>query len=159
MWLFGIYPTKPDTGPLKLKLMTEKWTTKFFFVKICAYTHAHEAKTCTCIYAQSQNMHTHIYASCVHIFTWNVTKIVLIGHYYIMTLSFKFGEDPGFCCRDICQIILNMHNATKRNKCKFALLTSVHARFRLVCACMCTDLYQNLYGGFLLCHKLKFQIS
>ena len=33
------------------------------------------------------------------------------------------------------------------------------ARFFFVRARMCTDLYQNFFGGPLLYHKLKFQIS
>ena len=35
-------------------------------------------------------------------------KIVLIVHYYVMTLSVKFHKDLIFCCGDICKITLNM---------------------------------------------------
>ena len=43
------------------------------------------------------NVRTHIYASYAHVFTQNFTKIVLIVHYYVMTLSLKFHKDPSLC--------------------------------------------------------------
>ena len=56
-----------------------------------------------------QNVYTHIYAPYAHVFTQNFTKIVLIVHYYVMTLSLKFHKDPSFCWGDMRKIMLNMH--------------------------------------------------
>ena len=36
-------------------------------------------------------------------------KIVLIVHYYVITLSLKFNKDPSFCWGDMHKILLNMH--------------------------------------------------
>ena len=120
---------------------------KFFGKELSIYMCTHKAKACAYIYALCQNMRTHIYASCTHVVTWNFTNIVLIVHYYVMTLSFKFGKDPSFWCRDICKIMLSMH-ARGINAC---------AHFQFVCMHMCTDLYQNFYGGTLLYHELSFK--
>ena len=62
------------------------------------------ARQCAC-----QNVRTQIYASCVHIFTQNFTKIVLIVHCYVMTLILKFHKDPSFCWGDRHKITLNTH--------------------------------------------------
>ena len=70
---------------LKLKLTTVKWTANKNLVKIRAYMRAHEAKRCVSVYAQCQNVRTRIYASCTHVLLWNLTKIVLIVHYYVTT--------------------------------------------------------------------------
>ena len=69
------------------------------------------------------NVCTHIYALCTHAFTQNFTKIVLIVHYYDMTLSLKFHKDPSFCCGGICKISLNLH------KCKCEVPRHAHFRF------------------------------
>ena len=89
-----------------------------------------------------QNELTHIYALGTHVFTQNFTKIVLIVHFYVMTLSLKFHKDPSFCCRDICKIKLNMQ-ARSINACAH-VLTCVCGHFRFVCKCMWTDLYQKV---------------
>ena len=136
---------------LKLKLMTEKMTTKSFLVKICVYTWAHEAKTCTCIYAGCQNVYTCIYDSCALVFKWNFANIVLIVYYYV-----KFGHDPSFCCRDICKIMLNIQTRGIIARAQVSMCIRAHIPF--MCAGMGTDLYQNLFSGPLLCYELKFQI-
>ena len=64
------------------------------------------AHACQCAY---QNVHKHIYALCAHVITWNFTKLVLVVHYYAMTLSLKFHKDRSFCCGDMRKIVLNMH--------------------------------------------------
>ena len=50
------------------------------------------------------NVHIKIYTytfilctSCTHVFTQNSTKIELIVHYYVMTVSLKFHKDPSIC--------------------------------------------------------------
>ena len=91
---------------LKLKLKIEKVTPQKILVKIRAQTRTHEAKMCACVLKRA---HTHIYASFAHDFRWNFMKIVLIGHYYVLTFSLKFHKDLSFCCGDICKIPLNMH--------------------------------------------------
>ena len=76
----------------------------------------YKEKTCVCA---SKLVHTHINATCAHFLTQNLTKIVLIVHYYVMTLSLKFHKDPGFCCKDIHKMILNMHARGKNEHMKF----------------------------------------
>ena len=72
-----------------------------------------------------QNVYTHIYASCPHVFMQNFTKIVLIVHIYAMTLSLKFHKDPSICWGDIRKITLNMH-ARDINACSKFWYTHVH---------------------------------
>ena len=73
----------------------------------------------------NQNVHTKIYASCTHVFTWNFTKLVLVVHCYVMTLSLKFHKDLSFCCGDMRKITLNMH-AKGINACANFRYTHVH---------------------------------
>ena len=54
----------------------------------------------------------------------------------------------GFLCRLLCSSDLDL--VTPLSEC---------ARLRLVCAHLCTDLYENLVGGQVLFYKHKFQIS
>ena len=52
---------------LKLKLITEKWTTNKLLVKICAPTRLHEAKMCTRVYQNFAHAFMLLIASCVHV--------------------------------------------------------------------------------------------
>ena len=54
-----------------------------------------------------------------HVLTQNFSKIVLVVHYYVMTLNSKFHEDQSFCCRDIRKITLNMHTRGIHEHVKF----------------------------------------
>ena len=87
-------------------------------------------------------MRTQIYALCALIFTQNFTKIVLIVHYYVMTLSLKFHKDPSFCWRDMRKIMLNIH-ARVIYACSKFRYTSVHA-FAL-CARMCAQIFTKIF--------------
>ena len=89
----------------------------------------------------------HVFALCVLLCTWIFTKIFLVVYYSVMSLSFKFHKDPVFRCGDI-GINASLH-----------VLMCTCARFCFMCARMFTDLYQNFWGGLLLCYELKFQIS
>ena len=71
-----------------------------------ACTKQKRAHACQCAY---QNVRKHIYASCAHVITWNFTKLVLVVHYYAMTLSLKFSKDLSSYCGDIRKIVKNMH--------------------------------------------------
>ena len=95
-----------------------------------------------------QNARTHVYASCARVYTRIFTIFLLVVHYYLLNLSFKFHKDRSFCCRDICKTILMFVSSLIFNtRCKRA---HTHARLRLVCARVCTDLYENFCGRSLL---------
>ena len=85
-----------------------------------------------------QNVRTQIYALCAHIFTQNFTKIVLIVHYYVMTLILKFHKDPSFCWGDRHKITLNTH-ARGINACSKFWYTCVHI-FGL-CVLICLQIF------------------
>ena len=97
------------------------------------------AHACQCAY---QNVCKHIYASCAHVITWNFTKLVLVVHYYAMTLSLKFHIDLIFCCGDMRKIVLSMHarginaNANFRN-------TGVHVFAS--CAPVCAQIFTKIF--------------
>ena len=142
---------------LKLKLMTEKLTTKNISGKICGQTCTHEAKTCACA---SKCAHTHIYASCAHSRTWyymklyeNCTDSPLLCH----GLKFKISLGSELLLRtylpNYAEYACKRHNWT----CKDSTLAL--ARVCFVCACVCTDLYKTFFGSPPLCYKLKFQMS
>ena len=120
-------------------------------VKKCTHRHWSE-NMC----ARIKNMLRQIYASCAHVFAQNFKKIVLIVHYFVLTLSLKFHKDSSFFCGDICQITLNMHTRGI-NACAHILMHTC-ACFLLVCARMCIDLYQNFITGPLLYYEPKFHI-
>ena len=65
-------------------------------------THAHGAKRALTHFIAYEC----VYASCVHLGAWIFTKIVVVVHYYHMSLSSKFHRDPFVCSQDICIIIL-----------------------------------------------------
>ena len=75
------------------------------WVILCAHTRAQKAKMCAC---PSKRAHTDL--CLVRTFFVRIfTKIVLIVHYCVMTLSIKFHKDPSFGCGDIYKIMLNMY--------------------------------------------------
>ena len=98
-------------------------------------------------------VHTHIYASCAHVFTQNFTKTVLIVPYYVMTLSLKFHKDPSFCWGDMRKIMLNMH-AIGIHKCSKFWYMFVHV-FAL-CAHICAQIFTKF---FLLVHYSVMSLS
>ena len=102
-------------------------------------------RACQCA---CQNVRTQIYASCAHIFSRNFTKIVLIVHYYVMTLSSKFHKDPSFCWGDRLKRMLNMH-ARVMYACSKFWYTCVHT-FAL-CAHVCAQISTKKNFGKDLC--------
>ena len=90
----------------------------------------------------SQNVCTHIYASCAYVFTWNFTKLVLVVHYYVMTLSLRFHKDLGFCCGDMRKITLNMH---ARGINVFANFRYTHMHVFLSCVCVCAQIFTKFF--------------
>ena len=95
-----------------------------------------------------QTARAHVYASCARVWARIFTKFFFVVDYYLMNLSFKFHRDQSFCCRDICKTILMFVSSlifnTRRKR------AHTHARLRLVCARVCTDLYENFCHSFLL---------
>ena len=81
-----------------------------------------------CVHTR-QNVSTHIYLVCAHVFTLNFMKIVMIVQNYGMTLSFKFHKDMNFCCGDFCKLTLKMYKrcreAFKRKKRKYIGLLQI----------------------------------
>ena len=51
-----------------------------------------------------QNVYPCVYAVCALVSTWIFTKITLVVHYYLLSLSSKLFKDPRYCCGDICKI-------------------------------------------------------
>ena len=102
-----------------------------------------------------RNVRAHVFASftrkCARIFT----KICLVFLDYPMNLSCKFHKDRSFCCRDICKTILMFVSSlifnTRRKR------AHTHARLRLVCARVCTDLYEKSFDNSQLSYKYKSQ--
>ena len=91
---------------------------------IRASTKQKRAHVCQCAH---QNVRKHIYASCAHVITWNFTKLVLVVHYYAMTLSLKFHKDLSFCCGDMPKITLNMHARGINANFRYTFLRRVRA--------------------------------
>ena len=93
-----------------------------------------------------QNVHTHICAWCTHVFAQNLMKIVLIVHYYVMTLSLKYHKDPNFCCEDICKITLNINmHARGINAC--AKLWRPHVHVFASCVQIFTKLFLVVHNS------------
>ena len=106
---------------------------------ICPRTKQKRAHACQCAY---QNVRKHIYASCAHVITWNFTKLVLVVHYYNMTLSLKFHKDLSFCCGDMHKITLNMH---ARGINVFANFRYTHMHVFLLCVCVCAQIFTKIF--------------
>ena len=94
---------------------------------------------------------------------------------YSVRLKF-FYKYLSFHCKFICKIILIFKNhlfliyssSQKKHNAQFLQISqqesymhvqSFDTRFCFVCARMCTDLYQKIFGGSLLCWELKSQVS
>ena len=86
-------------------------------------------------------MRTHIFATYAQVFTQNFTKILLIVHYYVMTLSLKFHKDPGFCWGVMHKIMLNMH-ARGKHACATFQYTCVH--IFASCACIYAQIFPKI---------------
>ena len=117
---------------------------------ICPRTKQKRAHACQCAY---QNVRKHIYASCAHVITWNFTKLVLVVHYYNMTLSLKFHKDLSFCCGDMRKIVLNMHARGINANANFSY-TRVHVFAS--CARVCTQIFTK---NFLVVHYSVMSLS
>ena len=98
-------------------------------------------------------VHTHIYALCPHVSTWNFLKIVLRVHYYVTTLSFKFYKDPRFCWGDMRKIMLNMHARVINARSKF-WYTFMHVFAS--CVQVCAHIFTKF---FLLVHYFVMSLS
>ena len=114
---------------------------------ICARTKQKRVHACQCAYP---NVRKHIYASCAHVITWNFTKLVLVVHYYAMTLSLKFHKDLSFCCGDMRKIVLNMHARGINANANFQY-TRVHvfASCARVCAQTFTKIFLVVHYSFM----------
>ena len=56
--------------------------------------HGHMWHKYVCVYFDMHiDVHTHVFASCAHICAQILTKICLVVHYSIISLSFKFHKD------------------------------------------------------------------
>ena len=103
-----------------------------------------------------QNARGHVYASCASVCARIFVIFIMVVHYYFLNLGMKFHKDRSFCCRDICKTILMFVSSLIFNtRCKRG---HTHARLRLVCARVCTDLYENFCVSFyyLMNLSLKF---
>ena len=106
---------------------------------IDARTKQKRAHACQCAY---QNVRKHIYASCAHVITWNFTKLVLVVHYYAMTLSLKFHKDLSFCCGDMRKIVLNMHARGINANANFRY---THMHVFASCARVCAQIFTKIF--------------
>ena len=62
-------------------------------------------ESCTYLHTGSVNMCAHVLPR-MRVCAWIFTKLFLVVFYYLMSLSFKFREDPIFGCGDICETIM-----------------------------------------------------
>ena len=88
------------------------------------------------------NVRTHIYALCAHVITWNFTKLVLVVHYYAMTLSLKFHKDLSFFCGDMRKIVLNMHARGINANANFRY---THVQVFASCARVCAQIFTKIF--------------
>ena len=117
---------------------------------IRARTKQKRAHACQCAY---QNVRKDIYASCAHVISWNFTKLVLVVHYYAMTLSLKFHKDLSFCCGDMRKIVLNMHTRGINANAKFRYMrVHVFASCARVCAQIFTKIFLVLHYSVINLH-------
>ena len=106
--------------------------------KTCTHSTWLISKTCACA-----SKHGHLDLCLVR--TFFSTKIVLIVHYYVMSLSLNFHKDPSFCCRDICKIMLNMH--AKGINAHEHVSMRVFACFCFMCAHICAHIFDKIILG------------
>ena len=72
---------------------------QYNFRKVFHKKHVGTRHKCVCKHFDMHvDAHAHVFASCTCVCAQIFTKICLVVHNSVISLSFKFHKDPIFCC-------------------------------------------------------------
>ena len=73
------------------------------------FVHTRACTRCKCVHMR-WNARVSVFYLCTRVHAWIIIKILVVDHYYHMTLSLKFLKKQSFGCRDVCKTIFAIKN-------------------------------------------------